>query len=107
MVSDGARLVALLKRHVLNQMRSDPACHPGGVGLGNIDIEEVCGLALHLKSQDHYLTYSLLCSLINDGFVERVEWPERPRRPKYRLLSWGDIATIEADDLDRAEHGRG
>jgi hypothetical protein len=97
-MSKGEELVAHLKRHILTQMRSEPDCQPDATGLGNVEIEELCGLALHLDSQDHYLTYSLLCSLIKDGAIERVTPLTSPRRPKYRLREGGEIpvSKIEA-----------
>lgn len=89
--SEGKRLIALLKQHILEQMRSEPTCGPDAAGLGNVEVEELCGLSLYLDSQDHYLTYSLLCSLIKDDAVERVVLPKSPRRPKYRLRDGGAI----------------
>lgn len=82
----GSEVVTLLKEHVLAAMRSEPQCAAGSRGLGNIEIEEIAGLALRLPSQDHYLTYSILHALIKDGQIEQVRHPTEPRRPKYRLM---------------------
>jgi hypothetical protein len=84
-MSEGRSIVTRLKEHVLEQMREEPKCAFDGAGLGNIEIETMCDLALGLDSQDHYLTYSLLHSLIKDGVVEQIRWPESQRHPKYRL----------------------
>lgn len=70
---------------MLEQMRTESACSPDSPGLGNVEIEELCDLALHLDAQDHYLTYSLLCSLVKDSLIERIVWRQSPRRPKYRF----------------------
>ena len=84
-MNDGQRLIVELKHHTVELMSADPACRPEATGLGNVEIERPCGLALHLVSQDHYLTYSLLCSLLKDGIIERVVTAKSPRRPKYGL----------------------
>lgn len=84
-LNGGASLVHALKDHVLHTMQSDPTCHPEGRGLGNVELERLCGLELSLPSQDHYLTYSILQALILDGLVESVRHDDAPRNPKYRL----------------------
>lgn len=84
-MTSGQQLINDLKRHVADCMRQEPLCEAGGKGLGNKDIEELCGLELRLPSQDHYLTYSVLHALIADGIVEQVRLKESPTRPKYRL----------------------
>jgi hypothetical protein len=84
-MSEGLDMIAALKGHVLSCMRGDNDCQPEARGLGNIEIEHLCDLALALESQDHYLTYSVLHALIADGLVEKVRWPDAPRNPKYRL----------------------
>jgi hypothetical protein len=84
-MSKGPALIMQLKEYILEKMRAEPMCAESARGLGNNDLEDLCDLELHLDSQDHYLTYSLLASLVKDGIVEQVRWPETPRRPKYRL----------------------
>ncbi len=81
----GPDLIETLKQHVIDTMLHNADCSKDGGGLGNIEIEELSGLALRLPSQDHYLTYSLLQALIKDGRVEQLRHPNAPRRPKYRL----------------------
>ena len=85
----GSEIINGLKDLVLAEMRSHPSCEPESAGLGNVDIEKICGLELDLQSQDHYLCYSILHSLIADGLVEMKRWPSSPRRPKYRLTMRG------------------
>jgi hypothetical protein len=82
-MTKGSDLVAQIKQHVVDNMRAEAACVPGRESPTNVEIEELCDLALHLRSQDSYLTYSPLHSLINDGVVEKVVLPRK--RPKYRL----------------------
>lgn len=84
-MSVGSQLIEVLKQHVLATMRLVADCQPGGEGRGNVEIEQLCDLALYLPSQDHYVTYSLLCALIQEGVVERIDDPATPRRPRYRL----------------------
>lgn len=84
-MSTGPELIEILKQHVIDTMLRTADCAKGAPGLGNIEIEELSGLALRLESQDHYLTYSLLQALIKDGRVEQIRHPNAPRRPKYRL----------------------
>jgi hypothetical protein len=84
-MATGKAILETLKKHVIDQMRAEPSCGPASRGLGNVEIEQLCDLALELESQDHYLTYSLLQSLVKDDVVEQVRWPDAPRRPKYRL----------------------
>lgn len=84
--SGGPALLSALKRHVIETMLNEPACAPSATGLSNVEIEELSGLALSLDSQDHFLTYSILHSLMKEGAVEQVRYPASPRRPKYRLL---------------------
>jgi len=84
-MSLGKALVDQLQQHVLDVMRGTPACALGEHGLGNNELEELCGLSLHLESQDHYLTYSILQSLVAAGKIEQIRWPQAPTRPKYRL----------------------
>ena len=86
-MQDGKALIKAIEGHILERMRQEPECRPSARGLGGIELEKLCDLELHLDVQDHWLTYSLLHSLIQDGRVEQVRWPEHPRRPKYRLLS--------------------
>lgn len=88
-MSQGSEIINMLKQLVLSKMRSNPSCEPESAGLGNVEIEQVCELELHLQSQDHYLCYSILHSLIADGLVEKRRWPSSPRRPKYRLTTQG------------------
>jgi hypothetical protein len=102
-MAEGSALIAELKRHVLEKMAPEPDCRPTATGLGNVEIEELCGFALHLDSQDHYLTYSILCSLIKDGYVERVRLAKSPRRPKYRLRATTSSPT-GATSSDRLSH---
>ena len=70
---------------MLDRMRREPECATGSRGLGNVELERLCDLELHLDAQDHYVSYSLLHSLMQDGLVEKVQWPDQPRRPKFRL----------------------
>ena len=83
-MATGKALIRALKDHILNVMRAESECAPGGPGLGNVELEKLGDLELHLDAQDHYLTYSLLHSL-KDGVVEQVRRPDKPRSPKYRL----------------------
>jgi hypothetical protein len=84
-MAGGKALVESLKKYIVGRMNNEPECAPGAPGLGNAELEQICELELHLDAQDHYLMYSLLHSLIRDGRVEKVQWPNQPRRPKYRL----------------------
>jgi hypothetical protein len=96
-MSDGRRLISQLKDHVIACMRADPECATGATGLGNTDIEALCDLELHLDSQDHYLTYSILQSLVVDGRIEQIRWPTSPTRPKYRLRDAPNTVAAPSD----------
>lgn len=80
-MSEGRALITHLKQHILSRLSAEADCQPDAVGLGNVEVERLCELELHLDSQDHYLTYSLLCSLIKDGLVERIKWAKQPEAP--------------------------
>lgn len=84
-MQDGKALIKGLKNHVLEKMRDEPECRSNARGLGNTELEKICDLELHLDAHDHWLMYSLLHSLIQDGRVEQVRWPEHRSRSKYRL----------------------
>lgn len=100
-MSEGKRLVASLKRYIVEQMTSEPACGAAAPGLGSNEIEELCDLALNLDSQDHYLTRSLLRSLVKDSIIERVVWLNKPKRPKYRLRETAGHSGTEVDAHDQ------
>jgi len=80
----GKALIEDLKHHVLETMRAEANCAPLGRGLRNFEIEELCGLGLHLDHHDHYVTYSILHVLIREGTVQVVRLRDKdPTR--YRL----------------------
>ena len=83
-------------------MADEPLCAPGGPGLGNVDLEKVCGQQLNLDSQDHNLTYSLLQALVQDGLVEQIPLPDFPRRPKCHLVFIPRVVDFGM----RCDHGR-
>jgi len=84
-MSKGVDLITQLKQHVLDEMRGEPSCAPGAGGLGNVQIEELCDLALPIDDHKQFLTHSLLRMLVSDGVVEKIIWPGCSSRPKYRL----------------------
>jgi hypothetical protein len=57
-MATGKALIRALKDHILNVMRAESECAPRGPGLGNVELEKLCDLELHLDAQDHYLMYS-------------------------------------------------
>jgi hypothetical protein len=75
----GEALLEQLKSHVLATLESKPECQPGGIGLGNAEIERTAGLALHLDLQDHWLCWSILKVLEREHIIERVGRPSRWR----------------------------
>ncbi len=82
----GQELLGELKSHVLETMKALEECEPGvGRGLGYRAIEQSADLDLGLAGHDGYLTWSLMISLVEDGWVEVVPGTERRRR--FRLVS--------------------
>lgn len=82
----GEELIEELKRHVVETMSHDPRGQQGGEGLGNVEIERLAGLEIPLdrppsKSQEHWLTWTVVQRLVADGMVELVHSP----KTKYRL----------------------
>jgi hypothetical protein len=75
----GEDLVARLKTHLLEVLRSRPECQLGDAGLSNAAIERYAGLALHLEKQDHWLCWSILKVLQREGKAEAVGSPTRWR----------------------------
>jgi len=82
----GEEVIQNLQDLVLEAMRSSPECAPGGPGLGNVEIEERCGLALSLSKQDHYITYSILQVLVRKDLVEIVRRRRGRITVHFRLL---------------------
>lgn len=83
----GEELIAELKRHVIQSMSRDPRGQQGGEGLGNVEIERLAGLEVPLdrppnKSQEHWLTWTIVQRLVADGIVEIVHSP----KTRYRLI---------------------
>jgi hypothetical protein len=74
-MSTGKAIIEQLKQLIVDQMQHEPACAPTGKGLGNNELEELCDLALHLDSQDHYLTYSILQAFPPD---QNIDFARRP-----------------------------
>ena len=88
-VDKGNALIGELKTHVLLCLRLAPFCEPGGAGLGNTAIEELTGLALCLPYQDHWLCFSILHSLAQEGLVEVFKSKAGRKRFLYRLSETG------------------
>lgn len=83
MEESGHKLIDALKTHVLETMSGIPECAVGGNGTTGRSIEELAGLGLDLPSQNGWLTWSILMSLVDDGKVEVL----RPGRGmKWRLI---------------------
>lgn len=81
----GQALIATCKEHLLDTLRALPDCAPDGDGLGNKEIEDAAGFALHLERDDSWFTWSLLVALANEGKVEVLQPGKRNK--KYRLAS--------------------
>jgi hypothetical protein len=79
----GQALVETCKEHLLATLRTLPECAADGPGLGNKEIEEAAGFALHLERADGWFTWSLLVALANEGKVEVLQPGKRNK--KYRL----------------------
>lgn len=84
-MASGQALIDLCKTHLIETMRSLPECAPGGPGLGNKQIEDAAGFALHLPGYDNYFTWSLLIALTLEGHVEAIQPGKRNK--KYRLTA--------------------
>jgi hypothetical protein len=68
--TDGEKLIQQCQQHILATMRTLPECAPDGPGLRNKDIETASGLALHLRRQDGWFTWSLLMSLAQEKKIQ-------------------------------------
>ena len=85
-VHKATELIEELKDHVLKTMSSDPRGQQGGEGLGNVEIERLADLEIPLdrppdRSQEHWLTWTIVQRLVADGLVEIV----RSTKTRYRL----------------------
>ena len=83
-MASGQAVVDLCKRHVVETMGALPECAADGPGLGNKEIEDAAGFALHLPRYDGYFTWSLLVALTLEGRVEALQPGKRNKR--YRLV---------------------
>lgn len=84
----GEELIEELKRHIVKTLAQDPSGQHGGEGLGNVEIEHLSGLEIPLdrppgKSQEHWLTWTIVQRLVADGIVEVVHSP----KTRYRLAT--------------------
>ncbi len=82
-MSDGRKLIAACKAHLLDVMSGMPECRPGGSGAGYRLIESLADFELGLRGQDGWMTWSLLIAMAQTGEIEVV--PGTERRRKYRL----------------------
>lgn len=86
---EGKDLIEMLENHVLSTMRKIDECRPNGPGASNKEIEEAAGLSLNLPYQDGWLTWSILHSLIEKGYVEAIPVKRgKSKRLRYRLLKY-------------------
>ena len=84
MSTEGEKLIARCKQHILAAMQGLPERAPNWAGLRSKEIEREAGLALNLPEQDGWLTWSILMSLVSDGKAQVLRTGKRGIR-HFRL----------------------
>jgi hypothetical protein len=84
MSTEGEKLIARCKQHILAAMQGLPERAPNWAGLRSKEIEREAGLALNLPGQDGWLTWSILLSLVSGGEVQVLQGG-KPGMRHFRL----------------------